>query len=656
MAHLIIGHTTHSTARIWVHEDKGGPCHVSVASTGNTASRSIELEKDRDYTGIADFDGLSPGTEYIVSVKFRHGIASGRFRTMAAPSGDAALPFSFVLSSCNLPVVRVNHLLSFLLVMAGAGAARSSFTLPRDRWTLPWKLPNWLVPPLAFVGRKALGLAAVVLSIGTEARQPSPPYLRSPFLKLSAVFDAWLVDLAAAETDRLPVVGDVVTAGAARATIASLTKTKVPKTKPERATCRLVLTHVNGTFAPGQQMFVQGRSTAPFAVVCVNRARPWYQEPSFFIHAGDQIYSDFPFPDRPPKAAEYRRAYHEAWFDDPSARDVLSRWPHYMTLDDHEIADQYALDFNPPRDNVDANRYRAEALGPYRMYVASRNPPCARGELANGEGPFWFEFEYGRAKFFVLDTRTHRKNKDDKKGKAQMVDGDQLCALLSWMTEHREDLKFVITSVPFVAEFDQEKVEAGRRWEDQNRRNPENDKWSASQFGWQRGRIIEHIYRENVEHLVFLTGDMHCCYHAAMRIGGGSKYDSITVHELAGGPLNQLQLPNLAEFRTRRRKCTVDADGSTGIDYEVTLERFHSQVSAVMHLKVAYVDQEPLRRSDTPKRPTLEWNVIRTVTDVGASGWSVQTSKGPETSAGESALGGRIDFVARRAFCQLHPW
>ena len=46
------------------------------------------------------------------------------------------------------------------------------------------------------------------------------------------------------------------------------------------------------------------------------------------------------------QGSEYRLAYREAWFEDDALRHVLAHWPHYMTLDDHEIADQFAVDLH----------------------------------------------------------------------------------------------------------------------------------------------------------------------------------------------------------------------------------------------------------------------------------------------------------------------
>ena len=131
------------------------------------------------------------------------------------------------------------------------------------------------------------------------------------------------------------------------------------------------------------------------------------------------------------------------------------------------------------------------------------------------------------------------------------------------------------------------------------------------------------------------------------------------MHELAGGPVNQLQLSNVNEFD---RRCERRTKG--GVDYEVLLERFHGDVSAVMHVKVEYPQRHEVTSADRALVPEVEWNVIRTLTDPGPAGWSEQQHNPPtggalahaETSSGESVMAGRISFVKRRVPQGLHPW
>jgi len=231
--------------------------------------------------------------------------------------------------------------------------------------------------------------------------------------------------------------------------------------------------------------------------------------------------------------------------------------------------------------------------------------------------------------------------------------------------------------VPFVAEVNEAASNEKTDWfketaadaeppapnSEQDKRNSEQDKWSAERFRRQRDQIIEHIAANDIERIVFLTGDMHCCYHATMRIGpAGKKYESVTVHELAGGPVNQLQLANAREFDTLCTKRTLKpgAEGEPGIEYEIQLERFHGDVSAVMHVQVDYLVRDEVTNPARVLLPEVEWNVIRTLTDPGPEGWAVPDEQAagdsPRFQSGESVMAGRIAFVKPRTPDRLDLW
>jgi phosphodiesterase/alkaline phosphatase D-like protein len=556
MAQLIIGHTTETTARIWVRGDRACTCEVAVRAAGDPTVQRIPLGDETDDTGIVDFENLTADTQYAVTATFRafrKQEVHGRFRTLRRPIDGTPLSFSFVLSSCNLSVVSINNFLALLLASAGAATAMSSLDLPVERWRAPrfawlWHLVRW---PLKWL----LGLVARVTEKVTGIKQPGPPYLRSPFLKLSAVFESWVVELAYVTS--VPAVGDLVSVASApdaeaatgvvacSPTVEEPARNRLENGEIPNKTCRLVLTQVEGTFKPRHLLFTQPQTASDTEkqpekkrvgyITGIWSGKPWYTPPSFFIEAGDQIYYDFPVPERQPDRNEYRLAYREAWSYDVAKRYLLSHWPHYMTLDDHEIADQFARDFTPPAKDVSQDTYLNEASVAYREYTQAMNPPLENDVEGTRRrtGPYWYRFDKGFTRFFVLDTRTRRFNTSDP---PQMIDDDQMCRLLQWMTCYKDDLKFVVTSVPFVAEINDAQSGLIPRWHQnlasqqpgadpveaadpaETPGNPENDKWSAIQFKQQRSRIIEHIATNDIERLVFLTGDMHCCYHATMQI------------------------------------------------------------------------------------------------------------------------------------------
>ncbi len=661
MAHVIIGHTTGTSACVWVRGDKRlTTCAVDTSPANDRRPQRIRLTASTDYTDVLTFEHLLPNTDYTVRAVFgdvSQVTVLGHFHTLAEHPHGAAREFSFLLSSCNLTVVSISNGLAYLLSMAGTLAALSSLKTPPERWRyVPFVWLRRLIRPVVSL---SINLTALCVDRLTGVKQPSPPFLRSPFLKLAAVFEPLLIDARILEEEKLPRVGDFVVADGACGVLASSPTfyrlASDAETGPRRT--QLVLTQVTGSFLPGMQLRRRSRTTAEdvgttFGVSsCVSKGKPWYDPPKFMIHAGDQIYFDIPRPTRSPNRNEYRLAYREAWFDDPDARHALAQWSNYMTLDDHEFADQFALDFEPPLKDVLPRTYLREGSVAYREYVTSRQP-VDRDRM---EGPFDYSFDKGGAHFFVLDTRTQRRC-------AKMIDRHQLERLKRWMCDHRSDLKFVVTSVPFVAEVNDAMNDERLRWIQQARagqvssaetpdsegpkENASNDKWNARRFRKQRGEIIEHIEKERIERLVFLTGDMHCCYHASMRIGTGSKFETITIHELAGGPINQLQLARSVDFHPCRSGATKG-----GVRYEVVLDRFHGDVSAVMHIKVSHRPHEPTVHSEDSLMPEVEWNVIRTVTDTGTAAWSAG-----ERSAGEPVMGGHISFVTKRTTKELIPW
>jgi hypothetical protein len=281
--------------------------------------------------------------------------------------------------------------------------------------------------------------------------------------------------------------------------------------------------------------------------------------PSFAIHAGDQIYFDFPFPGRKPTPEQYRSAYRGAWSEDPSMREFLAQCPHYMILDDHEIVDEFANDSIPewaakrksksegelPEVRT-PGQYLGAATEAYRDYVDCRHP--------SADNELFYEFSHGKTRFFVLDTRTERY-----RHKGEMISAAQLDRLKGWLAEDPSALKFVVSSVPFVAQLRHRTSGRGNgngAGKPSGEESP--DKWSCEPYRRQRDEIVEFLLEKEVGRVVFLVGDMHCTYHASMRIGEPAR--RITVHELASGPIHQLQFASRGDFHRQYRGTTSYRD------------------------------------------------------------------------------------------------
>jgi hypothetical protein len=506
---LIIGHTTHESVWIWVRGsekvrrltvklhgvfEKNGESEVGVRD------ESVLVHAKRDYTEVVRFNsGLRPNTSRLLP-NTRYGVElssedlraiNGKVPAIVGqvwtfPEAEQPKRFYFLHGSCNLPVDRMTALGSAAAGLLGAVATTKALELPVSRWDVqqaPWYL-RWVSRPgIRCVSIPALKIAALVpgLVMYFTRFEQRTPLLPSPFESIAE--------------NAIPVEE------------ATRPDTQQQKTDPDRP-----------------------------------------DRPAFMIHCGDQIYYDVDFPTPSGRVQDclrnYRRNYHQSWLKDEHAARVLRSFPHYMTLDDHEIDDNYGTDPDYGTDPKDAKKakkaervLREAALRAYDEFVASRQPPAS--ETSDS---LYYQFAHGKTGFFVLDTRTERSAEDKR-----MIGQEQLEALEVWLNGTAYDLRFVVSSVPFVAQLRPPGL--GRNGE--RRGDQRADKWCGDAWKEQRDHIISAICAAGADRLVFLVGDMHCSYHARMLIGDRRK--RITVHELAGGPLNQIQFAKRDAFYARYR-------------------------------------------------------------------------------------------------------
>ena len=91
--------------------------------------------------------------------------------------------------------MNINDLMGLLLAKAGVASAVNSLNLEWERWRWRVLRSRWLTRAIGWLLGKAVGAVAFLILAFTNAKQPAPPFLRSPFLKLSAAFDAWAIDI-----------------------------------------------------------------------------------------------------------------------------------------------------------------------------------------------------------------------------------------------------------------------------------------------------------------------------------------------------------------------------------------------------------------------------------------------------------------------------
>lgn len=216
----------------------------------------------------------------------------------------------------------------------------------------------------------------------------------------------------------------------------------------------------------------------------------------FALMVGDQIYADdlnAAFPDK--TIDEYFSRYRDV-FGQENIRKLMANLPTYMILDDHEIRDNWSNDDR----KANANLYAA-AMHSYQCYQMVHGPAFKRNSSAEqSEVPddIWYDFLAGSSAFFVLDTRTERTRRSEP---PEMISITQMDSLKSWLSSeaNTSKQKFIVSSVPMFPD--------GRRLN--------KDKWQG--FDEQRCELLDYIRENQIRHVVFLSGDIHCSLSAQVK-------------------------------------------------------------------------------------------------------------------------------------------
>jgi len=254
---------------------------------------------------------------------------------------------------------------------------------------------------------------------------------------------------------------------------------------------------------------------------------------SFLLMIGDQIYADQSGVHGVEwKAAtfdEFCEIYQKSWSADPYFMKVLSRCPTYMIFDDHEVENAWFKIRQRIGDlrGVSGNKRLKNAIDAYECYQNSHNPSPISEDL-----PYSYEFSWGDVRFFVIDARYQRETRfwhqafpyhRDILGERQWEE------LRSWLERYRDDLKFVVTSVPIshiALQFPFLGPLPGLS------RFAQVDQWPG--FAWGRRRLIKFIREHEIGRLIFLAGDVHISHYLEfLPTGRGKKFYQFTCSPFA---------------------------------------------------------------------------------------------------------------------------
>jgi len=273
----------------------------------------------------------------------------------------------------------------------------------------------------------------------------------------------------------------------------------------------------------------------------------------FGLMIGDQIYADAYGQNGIDKIActldEYRRVYAYNWTRPPLRR-LFERLPIYMTLDDHEVDDDWRwLDSQrrwatipwwdmlirwrqgrPPQERHLPLKRVQDALQAYWEHQGMHasgyiHPPQvnAAGQYElhpRDPGSLAYTFKYGGAAFFVLDTRSMRvRNRDER----SMLGAGQWQALEQWLLEVKDTypVKFLVSSASLLFRF----------WLD----FPQ-DRWSG--YPAERDRLLNFLAANEIENVYLLAGDLHHAHAIRAELYGPDER-SLPLWEFCSTPFEQ---------------------------------------------------------------------------------------------------------------------
>ena len=270
----------------------------------------------------------------------------------------------------------------------------------------------------------------------------------------------------------------------------------------------------------------------------------------FGFMIGDQIYADSVghngMDKIPETVAEYRRVYAHSWLHQ-DLRDLMMNLPVYMTLDDHEVDDDWRwVDMkkqivrNPlwvrfsrwlrrvTPGNISRERLAAALQvfyehqlmhAPALMHYPQDMPSLLPTGDENDPGGACYTFSYGAAGFFVLDVRTRRIWR--LFGEKRIMDERQWQALETWLKDDVHKVKFIVSSSGILMRYVYDFI---------------YDRWGA--YKEDRERFVNLIAENDVENVVVLSGDVHTANAVTAELEG-TRGQRILLREFCASPFQQ---------------------------------------------------------------------------------------------------------------------
>lgn len=196
-------------------------------------------------------------------------------------------------------------------------------------------------------------------------------------------------------------------------------------------------------------------------------------------------------------------------------RRIMRCVPAYMMLDDHEIIDNWEPAWQSDKSAARLRRLRRQGVKAFWKYQRmdderARSPAGLRDSLS-------LTFDHGCASFYLLDTRSQRAYRAPGDPNAEaMFPGAEMASLKKWLEENPNQVKFVVSP----------SIVLPRRLGMLNKGASgvaESDGWEA--YPGNLRDLFQFIVTEEIQNVVFLSGDEHLCCVAKATLSMPGKRD-----------------------------------------------------------------------------------------------------------------------------------
>jgi len=216
----------------------------------------------------------------------------------------------------------------------------------------------------------------------------------------------------------------------------------------------------------------------------------------FMLWLGDNVYL------REPDWNSWTGIVHRYTHDrqTPELRKLIASMHNYAILDDH--------DFGP--NNSDRSFWnKNQTLEAFELFWA--NPSYGVGDI-NGAIT---SFEYADCEFFLLDNRSYRSPDYRRVENKTQLGEKQLQWLFDNLVSSTARIKFVVLGGQLLST------------------SQEHESYSNFGFDGERKRIINYIQNNNIQNVIFLTGDVHFSEVSVLKEEGKP-----TIWDITSSPMN----------------------------------------------------------------------------------------------------------------------